>query len=290
MGRVFSSEQIRNHDYPEPEDFENAKQVFEDRINLGIGRGLLSGGCIYGSVAMGIQNRRSDFDTVILLTKEGPEERKAARRTLARITKETNGRIPINDSIAEPPDYLESGFHDLDYSFTKSLTGPRRLVFGNDPANYIVPNGIPSRSVLQSYITHKNRRLSAAYGAQDPLGVETGGLQRQLELPVAIARKTLDAISVLPGYQNLEFHSSDKANIIELGRKLFAQFQLTETFDDILTLNSVYDQHLQKLINQEISPQQYDDFILKMHAHLPKSIAWVKAVGAKILPLFNEAA
>jgi hypothetical protein len=287
MGRVFSSEQILSGDFPRPVDFEVAIQAFETGVNDGVQRGLFDGGTIYGSVAVGTQTVRSDFDCMIALTGcDDPIERSAARQSLIAIHDETGGRVPIEKPLVEPVSFLSSGRHELDRCMMQTLVGPDRIVFGHDPASYLcADHTISASSILSSYITHKIRKMRDAYNAINPLDPRENGLQRQLELPVALARKALQTLSETPSFTD-EFRAVDKLTIIKLGQRLFEQHGIDQTFNSLVNLDKDYTDILHSFIDGKVEAGEYDNFLREMHAHLPQTIAWLKAVGETVLPMF----
>ncbi|MCL2173712.1 hypothetical protein FWH58_00190 [Candidatus Saccharibacteria bacterium] len=294
MGRVFSAEQIQRGMYPSLDDFAIAKQIFAGSVAAGVELGLFYGGEIYGSVAVGTQTVRSDMDVLILLTSGGGQWRSAALRILKTIDRMTDGRVLVDSPLVEPASFTLSGDHELDQFFIETLIGPDRITVGRDPARYILANGALPRDVLYSYIIQKNRRLRDAYNSPDSDIGYYNGLQRQLELPVAMARKALQALGAAGVYPTEKFSAVNKPAVIELGRKLFSsrelssEYNLVETFDKLVKMDEYYSFVLDEFIKGRIDIPEYNKSLTEMHAYLPTTIQWIKAVQAAIIPLFES--
>jgi hypothetical protein len=68
MGKVFSFKEIKTDKVPTPQDFELARDIFEGISAAEVERGNFVGSFIFGSVAVGSQGPRSDFDSIVCLT------------------------------------------------------------------------------------------------------------------------------------------------------------------------------------------------------------------------------
>jgi hypothetical protein len=289
MGRVFSSEQILMGNHPSPEDFELAVQVFGDGITTGVQQGLFYGAIIFGSVAAGTQDVRSDCDSLIAPTgRDELTERQAARELFVQIHNETGGRVPFERPTVQPKELLRSGRHGLfDRFLMQTLVGPDRKVFGEDPALCLSADETTSaQQVLEHYIANKYNRMCDAYITTDPLDLRENGLQRQLELPVALARKSIQALGEVSDFID-QPRAVDKPAVIKSGRELFGQLGIDQTFNSLVELDRNYTEILYRLIAEKIEASEYDEFLREMHAHLPQTIAWVKDVGRTVLPLFS---
>jgi hypothetical protein len=283
MGRVFSAEQVQAGAYPSPADFQTAKEVFTDGVNSGVENGLFYGGEIYGSVAAGMPNVRSDFDGLIIIRHEGEPQRQAARQVVVDVHGETGGRVIVDQPIVQP---ATGSLIEIDRFFLEALIGQDRIVLGDDPQRYLSVSNEPAQNILHNYIAHKYRTMVNAYNSPE-LGLDLKGLQRQYELPVALARKAIQAISDVSEHKT-EFRGVDKPTVIKLGQDLFNQHQLDETFNNLAELNRLYTELLQGFIDGKIDANQYNQALAEAHAYLPKTIDWLQQVDSTIVPLLTN--
>ena len=192
MGRVFSLEQVHHQadHIPTPNDFRAAIHLFEQASHEEIEQGTISGTVIFGSVAIGAYNVQSDFDCMIVPF----DHSQASQAARQRIKSGSNpsGRLDVSD-VFHSRERLASGAHEIDRFFGLHLTGPSRLVFGEDPAEYMSYPEYGAETHLLSYIRHKKRSI---LGDGEHYYKR---LQRTLELPLAVGRKALHAMQELRG-------------------------------------------------------------------------------------------
>lgn len=255
MGKVFSFDQVQQGSkvIPSSEDFEAAIENFETASHREISEGTLSGAVIYGSVAIRAYSLRSDFDCLLIPFNHSPESVAAINRVVSA----TNPTKKIDVStIVHPKGRLESGMHEIDRYFGDHLTGSSRLVFGEDPADYIRYPEYGAYTHLISYIRHKKRSVAAGFtGEHDDY---YKGLQRILELPLAVGRKTLRAVDDIDGTHFATADSANKARITPASIQLFDTLGLSETPNAILQLNARYNRALAEALDGELSEEEYD--------------------------------
>ena len=291
MGRVFSYESIESGQVPSPEDFNRAVSIFTNLTELEVQRGTIDGSFIYGSVANGTPNYRSDLDTFIALTDNRPKYYAAVRGIIRGLITETNNTIPVVP-IIQTKAALAEGSHELDRFFGRHLVGEHRIVQGNDPAQYMQFANWPSSQILAFYLFQKRRRLAHTYTSVEPLDVDEGGLQRMLELPVALGRKILQATAevseVPPDTVEAVEKSADKPLILDESRKLFADHGVDSGFEDLIASNRDYNAVLGRALTGSVGEIAYNDVIKSLHAKLPQAIAWLETVEKTFLPAFGE--
>lgn len=287
MGRIFSYEEIRSGKVPTPDDFEMAKDVFCGIVQAEVEVGHFDGGFIHGSVAAGSNNLRSDFDSLVALTDDNSINYQAARSLSQMIRQLTNDSIPI-DVIPRTKLVLLEGRHDIDRFFGQHLSCEDRIVCGNDPSEYISYQKISAKDILAGYLFHKKRRMAEAYTSVDPLDIGRGGIQRMLELPNAVGRKTLQALAEVQGLSNEQLgRSANKESLSQLGHDLFEKYEIAEGFDSLVSANSYYNEILAETLAGEIEKSDYEQVIRELHGCLPSAVKWVDQVQTTILPLFD---
>jgi len=284
MGRIFSFQEIESRQVPDEGDFELARNTF---IEVASGCIDIDGSFVYGSVAIGAVNRRSDLDTFIALTEDNPRVYDVAKYVVRCVQEEISYRIPILP-IVQPRSALETGHHDLDRFFGQHLSGSHRVVEGNDPAEYISFRNQPARDVLADYLFHKKRRLTNTYTSSSPLDVKEGGLQRMLELPPAIGRKALQAMGETGIIDKAVERSADKTEVLNKSRSIFETYGLEQGFDVLVRANKDYDELLDDALAGRVEKETYEDMIENLYSRLPNSIIWVEQLARVLLPLFKS--
>lgn len=290
MGRIFSYSEIESGKVPTPDDFEMAKDIFCGIVEAEVNEGHFDGGFIYGSVSAGTYNRRSDFDSLVALTDDSPVNYLAARSMIKTIQDLTNNTIPI-DVIPRTRLVLSEGRHDIDRFFGQHLNCEDRITCGNDPSEYMTYWGqhISAKDILANYLFHKKRRMAETYTSVEPLDIGRGGLQRMLELPNAIGRKTLQALAEIQGPSDKQLDkSADKERLTRLGHSIFYRYNIEDGFDSLVSANAYYNEVLEKTMDGEVERSDYEEVIRELHDNLPRAVNWVEQVQTTILPLFDN--
>jgi hypothetical protein len=118
------------------------------------------------------------------------------------------------------------------------------------------------------------------------------GLQRMLELPVAIGRKVVQALAeVSPDMIEKLGSSSDKENVRERSRAIFQAVGAAEAFDELSDKNSEYTdivQSRQRGCGCAISNRAYEDYLGKLYCTMPVAAEWVSIVNEKVLPMIKK--
>src|SRR5665213_1540234 len=280
MGRIFSYQEVAAGQVPNSEDFELARDTFIEAASECID---IDGSFVYGSVAIGAANRRSDFDSFVALAEDCPRSYSAAKFIVQCVREKTGYNIPILP-VVHPRSALEIGHHDLDRFFGQHLSSSYRVVEGNDPAEYISFPDQPARDVLADYLFQKKRRLTNTYTSTDPLDVEEGGLQRMLELPPAVGRKTLQALAETGIIDEAVERSADKAAVLTASRSLFEQHGLAQGFDVLVSTNKDYDDLLDETLAGDVDKDTYEDMLRNLHSRLPDAIIWIEQIAKILVP------
>lgn len=280
MGRVFTFEKLSSGEYPQPEDFERAVDVFQD-LTSQYPRNVIDGAFIYGSVAIGAANKRSDLD--LFFSVGEPSHIGAVRHVVRRVHTETEDVIPIVPIVQTRPN-LEAARHEMDRFFGQHLSSEHRIIVGNDPAEYVTYSQEPAYDIMARYIAQKRRRLTNAFIGK-PDEIENGGLQRMLELPTAIARKALQALAeVDKGVEPVE-KSADKAELARRGLELMQDYGLADTFEQIIRIDGQYT-NLLGLYARD--PKAYSGAIISMHNELFSALKWLGSLESVLLSDLHE--
>lgn len=282
MGRIFSYEEISKDQVPESGEFVVAKEHFARSLEAYIDEGTITGGFIYGSVAIDLANRRSDFDT-FLSVRSLASGLDAAQGLVEDVKRKTKGKIPISP-IVQTRDSLQTGRHEMDRFFGEHLTSGYRYILGVDPAESMYFSASPADAIVSGYLAQKKRRLMNTYVAVDPLDVAEGGLQRMLELPVAVGRKALQALAETNHIEQAVTKTADKAQVIQAIRKVLKAEKLHTGFNQILDLNQLYNTSLDRAIEGRGNQKNYEKVLTEIHTSLPVAIDWIEQLEKVLLP------
>lgn len=281
MGRLFTFEEIQSGQVPEPEEFIVAKQHFAESLVAYIDSGAVTGAFIYGSAAIDLANRRSDFDAFLSIPDGTGFE--AAKTIVNDVNLRTGGKIPISPIVQTLGD-LRNGKHEMDRFFGEHLTSGHRAVFGEDPADITHFPNYPAYEIVETYLAQKKRRLISTYVAVDPLEVGEGGLQRMLELPVAVGRKALQALAETGHIPRAVEKTADKRQVIQAIRKVLKPEGLVEGFDTLLDLNVGYNDLLDEAVESGVKRSYYEDGLREIHGTLPTAISWIQKLEENLTP------
>lgn len=288
MGKISSYDEIASGRVTNPEVFDIATDIYSEMIDIGINDGTIHGGFIFGSVARGTQSRRSDFDGKIALASGKPENYEAAKGIINGIKQVCGEEMPMQIE-AFPVSYLRNGTHGIERLFGQHLISCDLIVIGPKPEEYITFEEIPpAKDILAAYLSRKISKLKVSESQCIEESLQQGGLQRMVELPIAIARKAIQALTEERLYSTTMGSGSDKKLIAELGHELLANFGISDEYDSLLDADARVTQMLEDAITGKISRYEYNWMISDLHAKLPGAITWLNQVQDKILPEFDK--
>jgi hypothetical protein len=279
MGRVFSFEQaISGECIPSSNDFETAINRFGETANQEIEAERISGAVIYGSVAIRAYNLRSDLDCMIVPFDHSSDSMAA----IARIVNSANpsGRIEMS-AIVHPRSRLESGMHEIDRYFGDHLSSASRLVHGSDPSQYITYPDYGASTHLLAYLRHKKRSVSTGFVAQNDDILK--GLQRILELPLAVGRKTLRALDDINGSHFAISDSANKTKITPASISLFESLGIGDTPRKILELDKEYSEILQRVMNGDVEKREYELFLQEIQRRGGEASEWLDRLDSLLV-------
>lgn len=287
MGRLFSYAEIEAGMVPSPESFVEAKELFVEEFGNLCSAGLIDGSFIFGSVAQGIAAQRSDFDALVVLHGDSSEDYLITESMSQFMREATDGKVPFVP-IVHSRKALEQGFHEMDRFFGQHLQSGFRIVQGNDPATYMkFPQGSAS-DIFAEYVFHKKRRLSDRYHSVEPTDVHEQGLQRMLELPVAIGRKAVLAMAEVSGEQETITNSADKMHIVTTAGMLLEIFGLDDHFYKLVQADREYTGVLLEAVEGRLDKDTYEEFLCDLHEMLPHTMFWIYQVAEALLPIMKE--
>jgi hypothetical protein len=283
MGKVFSYDEIRNGVMPDHRAFDVALSSFELLSRNAIETGVIDGSFVYGSVALSVVNRRSDFDSFIALTYRTQSGYEYVKDMYTVINRRAP-TVPVTPMVY-PKQALSSAQHEIDRFFGQHLSSSYRIVYGNDPASYLRYAQQPAGDILASYLAQKKRVLTNAYVSPEPMDYRDGcGLQRMLELPAAVGRKAVQALIEVGEFRGSLDNTADKIAVIHAARKVMAEELIESNFDDLIRCNTYYDDLLEATLNDELSKTQYESEITGLMQKLPMAVRWLNSVEQTILP------
>jgi hypothetical protein len=286
MGKIFSPVKVMFGHIPEQQDFELAKNRFVHLSEAAIKAGLLSGSFIYGSVAIGKQRIRSDLDVFICLPDNTDLSLTVAKEIVQEVSAPGLDYVPVQPLI-QTEQTLLSGHHEIDRYFGQHLTSKDRIVQGEDPADYIEFNNDPAKDILSRYLYQKRRRLLQTYTSVKPTDVEEGGLQRMLELPMAIGRKTLQALADVNYIDNAVDETANKRLVLQQSHSVFSDLGLDRHYTRLGVANMRYDIALKSAIDHrmEVNGRPYKETLEALHGLLPETVRWLEDIEQVVLPI-----
>lgn len=256
MGKVFSEDELMRDAIPRLPDFSQAAEYFLRWVEKSQNDGFIDGGFIFGSTAINATGVRSDLDCM-LVPKDVSEGSQTEVIELLGALSGLHPNVPINPIIHHRA-RLESGDHEIDRFFGAHLTGERRLVAGNDPAEYMRFPKTPAKDVLLNYVRHKKRGVNKVFSM---VGAEVNDIQRMLELPVAIGRKALAVLDEIEGSERAVANSADRSSIIDSVMGLFAELGVEAGAKRIKDLDDTYTELLRKWLAREVDYFEYEKFV-----------------------------
>jgi hypothetical protein len=280
MGRVYSYETIESGQVPTVTDFDKATLAFVSSVKDALETGLVDGAFIFGSVAVGSPNCRSDFDAVIALTTEDSESYRAASRMNAVIEESVDNKIIINP-IKQSRASFSNGRHEIDRLFGQHLSSAYRLVIGHDPANYTQYPADSPRDILAGYVSNKKRRLTEAYDAPALDFRDGSGVQRLLELPAAVGRKILQVLAETGDIDEAVKKSADKPAVVKASKAVLESTGLERGLHELLSLDDLYWDLLMSTMEGKVPKSEYEEEIRGLHEHIPEAIVWLDALAIR---------
>lgn len=252
MGRVLVSP--KQGVYP---DFDLAREMLHSGATELHKDGVTYGSLLYGSVAQGTTNLRSDCD-ILVVTRNDTAAMYGLKELFGRVL--TQARVSVDDANIWTVDEVTQGRHTMDAAFLSHF--PSSLddnLVGQNPLGIIVPSMANFTDLLRHYIAAKKRRFTQGILTPD-LESPHATLQKAFELPVNLGRKMLTVF----GNEGLipDTYRSDKGTVIGDFSVFLDQYAETNTvtghFLKGLQLDAEYTQLIEGVVAGDIEPEIYD--------------------------------
>ncbi len=275
MGKIYNYSEIEQGRIPRQRDFLTAKAEVRYNLSRLSAEGETYGAKIFGSVAKGTPRIRSDLDLLIIINKEDATD--YLKMMFDDIHRETNVEIdPI--VIAKP--FAERGMHSIDVLFLRHIASipDEGNVMGNNPLGILRPFNLSPAKVHEQYLAQKIRRLREGiftYSETD----RTRVLQRALEAPVNVGRRTLQTLSDL-GLRNETSENDSKATVIRTFRDSFRNIpSLTDGFNTLLDKDRAYLSLLSEAM-LGLGQEEYNLAVSSLaRESIPQAIAWTSELS-----------
>ena len=254
MGKVYEFSDIAGNRVPKPDNFIEAKTTVLTELSDLASRGEIYGAKIFGSVAKGAPNERSDFDLLVITSKDTALGQ--LRDIVARIRNQTNVDI---EPLVVDEEFAARGFHSIEDLFLDHIRDipVEGNVAGRDPMEIIRSFGLPVAIVHKQYLAQKLRRLREGvftHSNADRIKI----LQRALEAPVNVGRRTLQ---VLFSLRDIVLSDDRKPAVIQAFRKTFQNTNLMLPFEYLLDRDNFYTAYLRETMQRNVSEQEYQTTI-----------------------------
>lgn len=275
MGRVFSFDEIEAGRVPKPEYFDSAKHMTLGWMDSMLENGEIEGGLVFGSVASGTASIRSDFDMVLVINDYTVPQRIRSLRDLIKAA----FHIPM-EPILIPLELAHTSLHSLDsdFLFHMSKVGDENVV-GRHPVSLIKPNNPDIIEVHTGYLASKLRKFRDGFFIEGQ-DAKLKTLQRALEAPVSIGRRTLRTIGIPQEDTDGNFNDTKK-NVTRLFRQHFGDTRLGNGFDACLAQDAEYSALLKAAMQGEVSRHEYDEYVTGegYDFALTQSLAWTSDIS-----------
>lgn len=286
MGRVFSYGQAAFGGVPTTLDFEATAAAFAVESEDAVSKGLIVGSLIFGSAAIHRTTPRSDFDCLII-TDGSHESFREAGRIVDMASLESDGRVEVS-AIPYSRDTLASGRHEIDRFFGKHLTGPERIVYGEDVADFVTFAPGNGMDLFNNYARNKKRRLSTTMVARDETDIRKG-LQRLLELPLAIGRKLVKVVEETQETKGEGLVQTARKDLVrDASLSLFAELGLDVIPRSLLDADREYSDLLTRTSDGYVGKVAYNTSVSGLRNLVPDAIHWLNALDQTVADLAYE--
>lgn len=282
MGKIYAFSEIANRRVPHPNDFLRAKGLVLDNLSRIVKEGSIHGAKVFGSVAKGTPNERSDFD--ILVITENDTSFALLKEVFDEVKNQTNVEV---EPLVVARKFAEKGFHTVDDSILEHIRSiPNDAnIAGLNPLDIIEPLNLSAIRIHEQYLVQKLRRLREGvftYSEVDRLRV----LQRALEEPVNLGRRMLQILPHL-GYP-LEMEDDDKKTVIKHFQETFGKTPLVNGFDVLLQHDKNYTLYLIEALEEGMTQRDYETRVDALAQEcIPQAIAWTSDMSRVYLRLFE---
>lgn len=274
MGKVYEFETIQGGRVPTVDDFSAVKQLVLTGLAAFVNSDEVYGAKVFGSVAKGSPNERSDFDLVVITEEDGSLT--ALKELFMGVS--SASRVEIEPIVISRV-FAKRGFHtieDLFLDHIRSIPNDGNMV-GQNPINVLIPAGLDARIAYKQYLASKLRRLKEGLFTYSELD-RNRVLQRALEAPVNVGRRLLQVLSHLGEPINLS--DDGKQEVIRAFQEKFNGTTLIPGFEFLLEQDNRYTAYLRQAVIREITQQDYEAHIREVSNEcIEAAIDWTSKVS-----------
>ncbi|QQS22355.1 hypothetical protein IPM09_02320 [Candidatus Saccharibacteria bacterium] len=262
MGVIYSTEAVSRGHLPKPgAHSEAASELLAALFGADQHPSLLAG-MIYGSVALGNENLRSDIDVFVLYDAAAAVE---ALATVSRCVREVSGQhhtvfevhaSPHHRNYAQIDDYA---IDDMIGSHLRSIAEHNNRWVRGDIASYLASPPMGSEAIIagaRHAIAHKSFKFAKALCSEFDLA----SLQRAYEFPSTVGRRALDIISLVDNSYRVDrgWRSHLQAATRSYLADTIGDTALVESHDALVSGNNRYTTLLERAIAGDVSENEYD--------------------------------
>lgn len=196
MGKVFTAEEVQQGLIPRLEDFVVVRNKLVAALTA---ESAVESALVFGSLVRDDHTIRSDLDCAVVYDWDAHE---GVFNLLGRLaTEAAQLYVPLNLESCDSGT-AKTRFHRFGPSFREHLNKAQKAGGGikGDVCKHFGPS-VPVKQELESYLGHKLSKLQIGrtnYRAQDA-HAQAHYLQKMLEAPIHVARKTLTYLGKLDG-------------------------------------------------------------------------------------------
>ena len=274
MGKVYKFSDIADNHVPQADDFARAKTMALDELSRLVFCGSIYGAKVFGSVAKGTPNERSDFDLLVITQDDLVLE--ALKEIFETIVAQTKVEI---EPIVVSKEFAKRGFHSIEDLFLDHIRSIPNdgNVAGNDPLEILKPFDLPSAKVHEQYLAQKIRRLKEGFFTNSEVD-RNRVLQRALEAPVNVGRRTLQVLPQL-GYP-IEIEDDSKQTIIHVFQETFKNTILMPGFNFLLDKDEEYTLFLKEAVTGNVLQEEYEHAVSYLAEQcIPQAITWTSEIS-----------
>lgn len=276
MGRVFSYQEIINGHVPTPLDFQGAQKDVREKLSDLINAGEVVGGMFYGSVTKGTPGIRSDIDLLVITADH------EVVSGLTQMASDTLRKFDVPLEIeAIPEDLAQIGSHTIDAGFYHHLLqcGDQEFILGADPREILKIRKVQQKEVHQDYLDAKMRRLREGLFTQSDdeyLRV----LQRALEVPIAVGRRTLIALGI-PILDDNGDDNDGKRAVERTFREVFDWTPLIDGFNEGVTSDRAYTRAVMDVLSGKLGEEEYEAVTIGQEgqSQIQKALQWTSEIS-----------
>jgi predicted nucleotidyltransferase len=276
MGKIYTFTEIQEKHIPDRTDFRIAKSIVLEEMEHFVEQGIVAGAKVFGSVGKETPSVRSDFDLVVILNEDTLRTRSLLKDRFDNITGVTN---VIIEPILISHEFAEKGFHSIDSEFLKHIRSisEEGNTVGQNPGEVIIAYPLAQSEVHVQYLSQKLRRFNEGYFTNNEAD-KRRVLQRALEAPVNIGRRTLSTLASNDAMSALADDS--KQAVTESFSAAFSGSEVGEGFSILLSYDARYNRLLDAAIEGKLSRNVYEVELTELiKESIPRAIKWTTDIA-----------